>query len=202
MRFRPSARRCRTASSAPPLSSGSRHKRLGILDAREHVDDGQGPHERVDRGARVGAPRGDDEAIDALAHELVDVPALALRIVRRVAHEDRDAVIEQAPLQRRDNRKGEAAEAVVGEDADRHGAGAMQALRETVGPIADLVGDAGDIRARLRAEASAVVERLGGRADRDAGDARDVADRARAALGARLGGVLAHLTAPESRPEM
>ena len=41
-------------------------------------------------------------------------------IVGGVAHEDGDAVIGQAPLERLDDRKREAAKAVVGENANRH----------------------------------------------------------------------------------
>ena len=63
--------------------------------------------------------------------------ALAHGIVGRVAHEDGDAVVGQAPLKRLDDRKREAAEAVVGENANRHRARPMQALRQIVRTIAD-----------------------------------------------------------------
>ena len=77
MRLRPSAARCLTASAAPPLSSGSRHKRVGAFDLRVNIDDRQAARDRLDRLAPVGAARGDDEAVDALAEQLLDVPPLA-----------------------------------------------------------------------------------------------------------------------------
>ncbi len=112
-----------------------------ILDPRKDVDHRQPASRGLDRLALVGAARGDDEAIDALAKQLIDVPALPHRVVGRIAHEDRDAVVGESPLQSRDDRKGEAAEAVVGENADRHRARAVQALREAVRPVADVLGD-------------------------------------------------------------
>ena len=116
-------------------------KRVGVLDLREHIDHRQAARGRLDRRAPVGPPRGDDEAVDALAEQLIDMPALAHGIVGGVAHEDGDAVIGQAPLERLDDRKREAAEAVVGENADRHRARPMQALRQIVRPVVDRLGD-------------------------------------------------------------
>ena len=78
-RLRPRAARWLTASRAPPSSSGKQAKRVRILDLREHIDDRQAARGRLDRLAPVGAARGDDEAIDALAQQLIDVAALAQR---------------------------------------------------------------------------------------------------------------------------
>ena len=139
--------------------------------------------------------------------QLLDVAALARAIVGRVAHEDGDAVVEQPALQRLDDRKGEPAEAVVGENADRHRARAMQALREAVGAVADVLRDLQDLGARFRAQAAIGVQRLGGRADGDACEASDVANGLRAVGRALFAGCdrvadeVAHLTAPDSRPE-
>ena len=116
-------------------------KRVGIVGLGEHVDHRQAVGERSDRRALVGAPRRDHQTVDALAEKLVEMLALARRIVGGVAHEDGDALVGQALLQRLDDREGEAAETVVGDDADRARSGAMQALCEVVGPIADLAGD-------------------------------------------------------------
>ena len=90
---------------------------LGVLDAAEHVDDRQARRRGLDRFAPVDAARGHDEAVDPLAEQLIDVPPLARRIVGGVAHEDRDALIEQPPLDRRDDRKAEPAETVGRDDA-------------------------------------------------------------------------------------
>ena len=84
-----------------------------------------------------------------LPQKLVEMLALARRIVGGVAHEDGDALVGEPLLQRLDDREGEAAEAVVGDDADRARSGAMQALGEVVRPIADLAGDAQYLVARL-----------------------------------------------------
>jgi hypothetical protein len=121
---------------------GQQAKRVRIVDIGEHVDDGEAARGRDDRRALVGAPRGDDQSVDPLAEQLFDVPALAQRIVGRVAHEDGDAAIEQAPLERLDDRKGETAETVGRQDADRHRARAMQALGEIVRPIVERLGGA------------------------------------------------------------
>ena len=150
-----------------------------VLDPAENIDHREAGRCGFDRLAPVDAPRGYDESVDPLAEQLIDVPPLARRIVGGVAYEDRDAVIGQAPLDRRDDREAEPAEAVGREDPDSHRARAMQALREVVRPVADRFGDAENLRARFGAEAAAGVERLGRGADRDAGEPRDVADGAR-----------------------
>ena len=151
MRLRPSAARCSDRELRAALVVGQQAERVGILDPRKHIDHRQAASRRLDRLAPVGAARRDDEAVDALAEQLLDVAALALGIVGGVAHEDRDAVIGQAPLHRLDDRKAEAAETVVREHADRHRARAVQALREIVGSVADLLGDsAGPSRAFRR----------------------------------------------------
>ena len=134
--------------------------------------------------------------------------ALARGIVGGVAHEDGDAVIEQAPLERLDDRKREPAEAVVGENANRHRARPVQALRKIVRPIVDRLGDLENLGARFGAEPPIGVERLRDRSDRHAGKPRDVADgpgsrRDFAIAGWRaIGRTVVHLTAPESRPEI
>ena len=111
------------------------------------------------------------------------------RIVGGVAHEDGDAVVEQPPLQRFDDRKGETAETVVRQNADRHRARAMQALREIVRAVVDFLRDLQNLRARFRAQATIGVERLGGRADGDAGEPGDVADGAAPVRRTLLAGV-------------
>ena len=102
--------------------------------------------------------------------------ALAHGIVGGVAHEDGDAVIGQAPLERLDDRKREAAEAVIGENADRHRARPMQALRQIVRAIADGFRHSRDSFAGLLAQAANVVQSLGDRANADIGRARDIVD--------------------------
>ena len=181
MRLRPRLARCSTASTAPPSSSGSRRERVGIVGLGEDVDDRQAVGERPDRRALVGAARGHHQPVDALAQQLVEMLALARRIVGGVAHEDGDALVGEPLLERLDDREGEAAETVVGDDADGARLGAMQALREVVRPVADLAGDAQHLVARLLPQPAAGVERLRRRADRHLGDARDVADGRRAA---------------------
>ena len=57
---------------------GEKAKRVRVVDPREHIDDRQAAPGPLDRLAPVGAPRGDDEAVDALAQQLIDVTALAL----------------------------------------------------------------------------------------------------------------------------
>ena len=137
--------------------------------------------------------------------------ALARRIVGGVAHEDGDALVGEPLLQRLDDREGEAAETVVGDDADGARLGAMQALRQVVRPVADLAGDAQHLFAGLLAQPAAGVERLRGGADRHFGEPRDVADGRRAAKAAcRPAGVrwaadrlsiACYLTAPLRRPD-
>ena len=161
--------------SCATLVVGQQAKRVRIVDMGEHIDDRQAAHGGDDRRALVDAPRGDDQSVDPLAEQLFDVPALAQRIVGRVAHEDGDAAIEQAPLERLDDRKGETAETVGRKDADRHRARAMQALGEIVRAIVERLGGVEHLGSRFGAEAAAGVHRLGGRADRHAGEPRDVA---------------------------
>ena len=112
--------------------------------------------ERADRRALVGAPRGHHQPVDALAEQLVEMLALARRIVGGVAHEDGDALVGEPLLQRLDDREGEAAETVVGDDADGARLGAVQALGEVVRPVADLAGDA---RAPFRGSPGAACRR-------------------------------------------
>ena len=72
---------------------------VGIFDPRIHLDDRQTEAAGMIEFAAVGPARGDHEAVDGLADELIDVPPLAHRIISGVAHEDSDAVIEQALLE-------------------------------------------------------------------------------------------------------
>ena len=189
------------------LVVGQEAERVRPLHVREYVDDRHAADRRLDRRAPVGAARGDDKTVNALAEQLINVPALALGVVGRIAHEDRDPGIGQAPLQRFDDGKGEAAKTVVRQNSNRHRARAVEAVRQVVGPVADLPGDPQDPGASLCAEASAGVERLGCGSDRDAGAARDVADgsrrlRKRLVLGRQAVAQVVHLTAPESSPDM
>ena len=117
---------------------------------------------------RVGAPAGDDDAVDALAEQRLDVPRLALRIVGAVAHEDRDAAVGKAcssspsmiGMEKRPK-------AVAGDQADGESLAAVQALREVVRAEAKLLGDGDHPGARLRLQAAVVVQRLRDRADAD-----------------------------------
>ena len=192
---------------------GQQAKRVRIVDMGKHVDDGEAAHGGDDRRALVDAPSGDDQSVDPLAEQLLEVAAFARRIVGGVAHEDGDAVIEQAPLQRLDDRKGETAETVGRQDTDRHRARAMQALGEIVRPVVERLGDLEHLGPRFGAEPAAGVERLRGGSDRHAGRLRDIAQRSRAgrrsdvarrrAFGRQVvGRKTVHLTAPESKPEM
>ena len=96
MRRRPSPMRCSAASVAPPSSSGTRQKACGRRPAKRRRGPAcRDPARRA--GPAVGAARGDDEAVDALAEQLLDMLALALRIVGGVAHEDGDAAVGEAP---------------------------------------------------------------------------------------------------------
>ena len=135
-------------------------ERVGIVGLGEDVDDRQAMRERADRQALVGAPRAHHQPVDALAHELVEMLALARRIVGGVAHEDGDALIGKPLLERLDDRQREAAETVVGDDADGARLGAMQALGEVVRPVADLAGDAQNLVARLLPQPAAGIQRL------------------------------------------
>ena len=54
---------------------------------------------------------------------------------------------------------------------------AVQAVREIVGPEAELAGDGDHLGAGLGAQLAIAVQRLGGRADADLGEPRDVVDR-------------------------
>ena len=187
---------------------GEKAKGVRVVDPGEGVDHRQAARRRFDRLAPVGAASGGDEAVDALAQQLLDVAPLPRRIVGGVAHEDGDSVVEQAPFKRRDDRKGETAVAVVRQDADRHRAGAMQALGQIVRPVVDLLGDPQHLGSRLVFQPAIGVQRLGRRADRHAGEPRDVADRARGGRAGVLvghgtvGGAVGHFTPPESSPEI
>ena len=110
---------------------------IGILDLRKDVDhrDVAGPRQLR---ALVGAAGGDDDAVDPLAHELLDVMRLARRIIRGVAHEHRHAAVRQALLDAFHDRDGEAAERVGRDQADSQALAPMQALREIIGAEAEL----------------------------------------------------------------
>ena len=151
-------------------------ERVLILDLREHVDHRQAARGRLDRGAPVGPPRGDHETVDPLAEKLIDMAPLAQRVVGGVAHEDRHAMIEQAPLERLDDRESKPSETVVGKDADRHRPRPMQALRQIVRPVAEVSRGGRDPFAGLPTQAAVVVERFGNGAYADIGSPRDVAD--------------------------
>ena len=138
MRRRPRAARWCDGELGPALVVGEEAERVGVVGLAEDVDDGEAVGEGADGGALVGAAGGDDEAVDALAEELVEVLALARGVVGGVAHEDGDAGVGEALLQRLDDRDGEAAEAVVGDDADGARARAAQAVGEVVRAVADL----------------------------------------------------------------
>jgi hypothetical protein len=165
--------------------------------------------ERPDRHTLVGATRGDHQAVHPLAQQLVEMLALACGIVGRVAHEDGDALVGQPLFQRLDDRKGEPPEAVVGDDADGARLRPVQALRQVVGPIADLARDAHHVVARFLAQATAGIQRLGDGPDRDAGHSGDIANGRRATHGRRglVGrsgwwvGVVHYLIAPLRKPE-
>ena len=123
----------------PALVVRQQAERAGIVGVGEDVDHGQPVGERADRRPGVGAAGGHHQPVDALAQQLVEVLALAGRVVGGVAHEDGDALVGQPLLQRLDDRDGEAAEAVVRDDADGLRAGAAQAVRQVVRAVADLV---------------------------------------------------------------
>ena len=165
----------------PALVVRQQAERAGIVGVGEDVDHGQPVGEGADRRPGVGAAGGHHQPVDALAQQLVEVLALAGRVVGGVAHEDGDALVGQPLLQRLDDRDGEAAEAVVRDDADGLRAGAAQAVGQVVRPVADLVGGAHDPVAGLLPHPAGPVQRLGGGADRDAGGARQVLDRGGAA---------------------
>ena len=209
MRLRPIAPRCSTAKDRAALVVRQQRQRLRIVRLGEDVDHRQAVGEGADRHALVGAAGGDHQAIHPLAQQLVEMLALARRIVGRVAHEDGDALVGQPLLQRLDDRKSEPAETVVGDDADGARLRPVQALRQVVGPIADLARHAHHVIARFLAQAPSGIQRLGDRADRDAGHPGDVADGWRAAHGRRglVGrggwwiGVVHYLIAPLRKPE-
>ena len=52
-------------------------ERVRVLDLGEDVDDREAAGGRHDRRALVGAARGDDQPVDALAEQLFDMPPLA-----------------------------------------------------------------------------------------------------------------------------
>ena len=153
-------------------------ERVGVLHAGEHVDHRQAAHGGLDRFAPIDPPRRHDESVDPFAEQLIDVPPLAQRIVGGVAHEDGDAVIEQAPLDRCDDRKAEPAEAVGREDADGHRTRPMQALREIIRAKAEVLGGGDDALAGFLAQSALVVERLGHGPDADLRPPRDVVNGA------------------------
>ena len=152
---------------------------------REDEEGGQVAEGHADAGAAVGAAGGEDQAVDALAHQLLDVLALAGGIVGGVAHEDADAAVGELALEALHDRQGEAAEAVVGDEADGEALAAEQRLREVVRAEAELGRDADDAGAGLLAEGAGVVQRLRDGADADAGRLGDVADRLAAAADGR-----------------
>ncbi len=172
---------------------------------REDEEDGQVAERHDDRRAAVGAAGGEDQAVDALAEELLDVLALAGGVVGGVAHEDADAAVGELALEPLHDRQGEAAEAVVGDQADGEALAAEERLREVVGAEAELGGDADDAGAGLGAEGAGVVERLRDGADADAGRDGDVADGLRARRSRRGPGRFGatssiYLTAPLMKP--
>ena len=126
-------------------------------------------------------------------------------IVGGVAHEDGDAVIEQPPLQRFDDRESETAETVGRQDADRHRPGAMQALGEIVRAIVERLGGVSTlarVSALSRPLAFIALEAVPIDTPASRATSRRVARGRGAPPAAVVGRQVVHLTAPESRPEM
>ena len=165
---------------------GNETARVLPLDLRKHVD-----HRNVAGNrqlpALVGPARGDDDAIDPLAHELLDMARLADRVVRGVAHQDRHAAVRQALLYALHDGNGEPAERVGRNQADSQTLTAVQAVREVIGAESQLTRGGNDFLSRLAAKAAVVVERFRYRADAHIRRARDVPDGYAGATAAGLG---------------
>ena len=169
-----------------------------LVDAvREDEERRQVAQRHADGGAAVGAASGEDQAVDTLAHQLFDVLALALGFVSGVAHEDADAAVGELALEAFHDRQGEAAEAVVGDEANGEALPAEQRLSEVVRSETELARDADDAGTSLRAQSAGVVQRLRDGADADPGRHRDVADRLPFPAD---GSLVDHFTAPLRRP--
>jgi hypothetical protein len=92
---------------------------IGIRDARESVEDRHGFAVEVELGARRRTLAGDDEAVHALRQQRLHVLPLARRIARGGAEENRDPRLVQRVLDAFENRHGEPAVPVGGDEADR-----------------------------------------------------------------------------------
>ena len=93
---------------------GEQAEGFRVVCLREDIDDRQIVGAKIDGGTPIRAPRGDDQTVNLLPEQLVEVLTLARRVVGRVAHEDRDAVVGELSFERFENRQREASEAVVG----------------------------------------------------------------------------------------
>ncbi len=76
----------------------------------------------------------------------------------------------------------------------------MQALSQIIGLKADLGRGLDHPFPGVGAQRSIIVQRLGNRADRHLGELGHIANCGAAAAG-RSGGLFAHLTAPDNRPD-
>ena len=118
------------------------------------------------------------------------------RVIGGVAHENADALRGKDGFQPVHDGHGEAAETVVGNQADGAGQAGMQAFGKGIRAELQVLGHGQHAGAGIGSDGSGLVQRLGHGADRDTGGAGDIAD------GGGDAGRVNHLTAPDSRPEM
>ena len=162
----------------PPAGAivGEQTKAVGVVDPREGIDDGDILALEIERGPRHGASAGHDDAVDAFCQQGVHMLALALRIARRVAEEDRYLRRFERILDAVEHRNAEAALAVDRDQPDREATLARQAARHLVRPEAQALGDAAHRRPRFLAQLPVAVERLRDRAHAHARRLGDVAN--------------------------
>ena len=92
---------------------GEQAEGFRVVCLREDIDNRQIVGAKIDRGTSIRAPRSDDQTVNLLPEQLVEVLTLARRVVGRVAHKDRDAVVRELSFERFDNRQRKASETVI-----------------------------------------------------------------------------------------
>jgi hypothetical protein len=163
------------ADAGDAVGRHARHVDAGDRAVDEHRRHLAG-EQRVDAG-RVGALRGDDDAVDAARDEGVEVAVLLLAVLVGVAEQGDVAELEQRLL----DGVGEVGEERVAdvrhEQADRVGAGRAQRAGLGVRPEVELADGPFDLGPRLGGGGRIARQHARGRRGRDAGALRHVPDR-------------------------
>jgi hypothetical protein len=150
----------------------------GVVGLAVHVHD-RDRDLAGERGAQVVGVAEEHEAVDLAGEQRADVVLPADRVAARVAEQHGHLAVGERVLDAEQDRDGEAAGELVGQQADGAGAAGQEAAGQRVGLERELVGRLEHPAAGLRRDLVAGVERLGRGGHRHARAASHVGQRDR-----------------------